>query len=229
MIHEKLMVIQQKLKAPKENRNDFGKYNYRSCSDILEAVKPFLEETNCTLTLTDDVVACEGRVYVKATATLTDCEIKEAPNMVHGTAYAREPMEKKGMDASQITGTASSYARKYALCGLLAIDDSKLEPVYDPDSNGHEKTTGGNGNYPKKQNPPTRKNPEPKKGETEPGVTYATAEERHRLIEHCKTYKIDMGWLAETVGIKDKMTAPQFAKAMGIVNDIIAKKESATE
>lgn len=80
-----------------------------------------------------------------------------------------------------------------------------------------------------KQNPPTRKNPEPKKEEVKPGVTYATAEERHRLIDHCKLYKIDMGWLAETVGIKDKMTAPQFAKAMGIVNDIIAKKESATE
>lgn len=80
-----------------------------------------------------------------------------------------------------------------------------------------------------KQNAQTRKNPEPKKEETEPGIIYATAEERKRLIDHCKSYKIDMGWLAETVGIKDKMTAPQFAKAMGIVNDIIAKKESATE
>lgn len=117
---KKLGEVQYKLKAPKGQVNSFGHYNYRSCEDILEAVKPLLHETGLTLTLSDDVIAVANRVYVKATATVTD-----GAETISNTAFAREPEEKRGMDASQITGTASSYARKYALNGLFAIDDTK--------------------------------------------------------------------------------------------------------
>lgn len=119
-IAEKLRVIQSTLKAPKGQENKFGGYKYRSCEDILEAVKPLLKDQNLILTLSDDIVEVGGRVYVKATAALTDGETS-----VTTTAYAREAETKKGMDDSQITGAASSYARKYALNGLFAIDDTK--------------------------------------------------------------------------------------------------------
>lgn len=121
-IQEKLTTIQLELKAPKSKRNNFGNYNYRSCEDILEAVKPLLAENMCSLTLDDDVLCIGDRVYVKATATLTD-HAEGATISTH--AFAREAETKKGMDESQITGTASSYARKYALNGLFAIDDTK--------------------------------------------------------------------------------------------------------
>ena len=121
-IQEKLTTIQQELKAPKSKRNNFGNYNYRSCEDILEAVKPLLASNMCSLTLDDDVLCIGNRVYVKATATLTD-HAEGATISTH--AFAREAETKKGMDESQITGTASSYARKYALNGLFAIDDTK--------------------------------------------------------------------------------------------------------
>ena len=121
-IQEKLTMIQLDLKAPKSKRNNFGNYNYRSCEDILEAVKPLLAANMCSLTLDDDVLCIGDRVYVKATATLTD-HAEGATISTH--AFAREAETKKGMDESQITGTASSYARKYALNGLFAIDDTK--------------------------------------------------------------------------------------------------------
>jgi len=111
--------IQKELKAPKDKRNTFGNYNYRSCESILEAVKPLLN--GCVLTLTDDVKEVGGRVYVVATASLLEVD----GNTFSVTAFAREPEEKKGMDTSQITGAASSYARKYALNGLFAIDDNQ--------------------------------------------------------------------------------------------------------
>lgn len=113
--------IQQELKAPKGQFNSFGKYKYRSCEDIVEAVKPILCANGCHLNLFDDVVAVADRVYIKATASI----FKGQELIGQSTAFAREPDDKKGMDASQITGTASSYARKYALNGLLAIDDTK--------------------------------------------------------------------------------------------------------
>jgi len=113
-----LAEIQKKLKAPKNQHNNFGNYNYRSCEDILEAVKPLLDDM--WLTINDEIVPVGNRYYIKATATLhgTDTEISVS-------AYAREEETKKGMDASQITGSASSYARKYALNGLFLIDDTK--------------------------------------------------------------------------------------------------------
>lgn len=114
-----LSEIQKKLKVGKENRNEFGKYNYRNCSDILEAVKLVLPE-GFTVVLNDDLVLIGERYYVKATATLTD-----GKEIYNTSAFAREEETKKGMDGSQITGAASSYARKYALNGLFAIDDTK--------------------------------------------------------------------------------------------------------
>lgn len=116
---KELINIQQSLNAPKERRNEFGKYNYRSAEDILKAVKPLLLENGCVLLLSDDVKEMGGRIYVEATATLVNQD--GVTFSVKG--LAREEETKKGMDASQITGTASSYARKYALNGLFAIDD----------------------------------------------------------------------------------------------------------
>lgn len=116
-----LKQIQAELKAPKGQFNSFGKYNYRSAEDILEAVKPLLSKHDALLTLSDEVVEIGGRVYVKATAAITDSE----GATLYITAYAREAEKKTGMDDSQITGTASSYARKYALNGLFLIDDTK--------------------------------------------------------------------------------------------------------
>ena len=117
---EKLRFIQQNLKAPKNQTNKFGGYNYRSCEDILEAVKPLLEEKGMVLQLTDELVQIGDRYYIKATAKLYD-----ENGQVENTAYAREEENKKGMDGSQITGASSSYARKYALNGLFLIDDVK--------------------------------------------------------------------------------------------------------
>lgn len=133
-IYTKLLAIQSELKAPKSNFNEYGKYAYRSAEDILEALKPLLKAHGCVLFLNDSIEFIEGRFYVKATATLTRAE--GDPLSVYATAYAREDAEKKGMDGAQITGSASSYARKYALNGLFCIDDTK-----DPDAtNDHGKT-----------------------------------------------------------------------------------------
>ena len=126
-IYEKLLNIQAELKAPKGQENKFGHYKYRSCEDILEAVKPLLAKNKVILQLTDKIECLGNRYYIKATAILIDTE--DAKNgeiaYIENTAYARESEEKKGMDDSQITGTASSYARKYALNGLFCIDDTK--------------------------------------------------------------------------------------------------------
>lgn len=119
---EKLAAVQAELKAPKGQFNSFGKYRYRSCEDILEAVKPILKAHGLALVIKDDVRQIGERYYVTATAAVIDQETGER---VEATASAREEAEKKGMDASQITGAASSYARKYALNGLFAIDDTK--------------------------------------------------------------------------------------------------------
>ena len=126
-INEKLLKIQTELKAPKGQENTFGHYKYRSCEDILEAVKPLLKENKVTLQLTDKIEFLGNRYYIKATAILRDTEENKNGEIayIENVAYARESETKKGMDDSQITGTASSYARKYALNGLFCIDDTK--------------------------------------------------------------------------------------------------------
>lgn len=132
-VYAKLAKVQAELKAPKNQYNSFGKYKYRSCEDILEAVKPICHKYQAVLVLSDDVIVLNDRFYVKAIATFTDIETGES---VMNAALAREEETKKGMDASQITGTASSYARKYCLNGLFNIDDTK-----DADTDEYAKTT----------------------------------------------------------------------------------------
>ena len=129
-VKEKLLKVQSKLNAPKNRQNRFGGYSYRSCEDILEAVKPLLAEVKAIIKLTDNIMMIGDRIYVNATAWFVDVETDE---MISADAFAREPADKKGMDAAQITGTASSYARKYALNGLLLIDDAK-----DPDTDEYK-------------------------------------------------------------------------------------------
>jgi FtsZ-interacting cell division protein YlmF len=166
--------IQNKLKAPKNQFNAFGKYYYRSCEDILEALKPILADHNATLTISDSIENIGNRYYVKATATLG---IKDK-GTVSVTAYAREEEDKKGMDGSQITGAASSYARKYALNGLFLIDDTK-----DADTQHNSKEE------PKKATEPAKQT-EPKPKTTEP-----QAEDKQLTMQ-----KEIGGWLCEMYG-----------------------------
>ena len=121
-IYTKLMNVQNELKVPKNNTNTFGNYKFRNAEDILEALKPLLKKHNVTVIITDDVVTTGNRYYIKATVKFIDTETGE---MIETSALAREEETKKGFDASQITGSTSSYARKYALNGLFAIDDTK--------------------------------------------------------------------------------------------------------
>lgn len=123
-LYDKLGAVQSALKAPKGQENKFGGYRYRSCEDILEAVKPLLAENGLVLTISDEIVLIGDRYYVRASAAITDGETVE-----HAYGLAREPESRKGMDEAQVTGSSSSYARKYALNGLFCIDDTK-----DPDA-----------------------------------------------------------------------------------------------
>lgn len=158
-LHEKLLAIQTKLKAPKGQYNSFGKYSYRSAEDILEAVKPLNAEQGVLLTITDEIKEVGGRIYVVATATVSD-----GTDELKVSAFAREPENKKGMDDSQITGATSSYARKYALNGLYAIDDNK-----DADTDEHKQQQE---NAPKKQQ---QQKQQPTKEPTE--------KELHKIVE----------------------------------------------
>lgn len=163
-LHEKLLAIQTKLKAPKGQYNSFGKYSYRSAEDILEAVKPLNAEQGVLLTITDEIKEIGGRVYVVATATVSD-----GTDTLQVSAFAREPENKKGMDDSQITGATSSYARKYALNGLYAIDDNK-----DADTGEHKQQQD---NAPKKQQAQKQQQ---KQQQQEQGFT---EKELHELVE----------------------------------------------
>lgn len=160
-LHEKLLAIQTKLKAPKGQYNKFGNFNYRSAEDILEAVKPLNAEQGLLLTITDEIKEVGGRIYVVATATVSD-----GTDELKVSAFAREPENKKGMDESQITGATSSYARKYALNGLYAIDDNK-----DADTDEHKQQQE---NAPKKQQAQKQQQQQPK----EP-----TEKELHEIVE----------------------------------------------
>ena len=139
-IVESMAAIQSSLKAPKGQTNKFGGYKYRSCEDILEAVKPLLKKHKLVLTITDDMTEVGGRVYVKATASVHNAE----GHSILTNGFAREEENKKGMDSSQITGSASSYARKYALNGLFCIDDTKDSDA----TNSHGRTSPGRVNAP---------------------------------------------------------------------------------
>ncbi len=170
---QELQIIQAKLKAPKGQYNSFGGFKYRSLEDIFEALKPLLAETQTTLIVGDEIVLIGERYYVCATATLTNQKGEQVTNR----AYAREDKDKSKMDGAQLTGSASSYARKYALNGLFAIDDTK-----DADTDEYTKATKGGANS--KQ--PTAKSQQPKANSQQPAEPAMTAEMRQKL-EGCKT------------------------------------------
>jgi len=211
-IDRTLQAIQTELKAPKGQYNKFGNYKYRSCEDILEAVKPILAKYGATIIITDDIEVRGDRYYVRATAVLRVGE------KVIGTtqAFAREPEDKKGMDTSQITGTASSYARKYALNGLLLIDDTK-----DEDSNELREEKAAKAASQKKTNIKTEE--EMKATETQTIDALALTAVKARLAETSKQLgkTLDEEALCKMVGCEslDKMTYPQ----LRILNDNIDK------
>lgn len=176
---KELLQIQSELKAPKGQYNSFGKYKYRSCEDILEAVKPLCVKYGVILTLSDEIVQVGERYYIRATAKLQ----KEGCTDISVTAYAREALDKKGMDDSQITGTASSYARKYALNGLFCIDDTK-----DADIDEYVKKT--------------------KAGVK--GDTSDKEEWREKVIEAAKAKGIDMKEVAKDYKLNSTTTAERF-------------------
>lgn len=161
------MLIQASLKCPKNQKNAFGGYNYRSCEDVLEAVKPLLYDTQTTLTLSDNIVEVWGRIYVEAVATLRDSETWEI--IEQNTAYAREDESQKGMQSSQLTWATSSYARKYALNGLFLLDDVK-----DADA------TNTHGKEKKKSEPKTEK-----KEEENPNGWFLKATKSTAFMKQC--------------------------------------------
>lgn len=170
---QELQIIQARLKAPKGQYNSFGGFKYRSLEDIFEALKPLLAETHTSLVVGDEIVLIGERYYVCATATLTNMKGEQVTNR----AYAREDLVRGKMDGSQMTGSASSYARKYALNGLFAIDDTK-----DADTDEYTKATKGGANS--KQ--PTAKSQQPKANSQEPAEPALTAEMR-KTLEESKT------------------------------------------
>ena len=162
-----LAALQAKIHAPKKNKNTFGKYNYRSCESILEAVKPLLAQNDLALTLTDTMVLVGDRIYVKATATVFPTSDSDGEVCISVDAYAREEESKKGMDSSQVTGAASSYARKYALNGLFCIDDNKDSDA----TNTHGKD----------EEPPAKPKTKPAPATPLPG---SIADQAEQLIKH---------------------------------------------
>ena len=198
-IYEKLTLIQNELKAPKNQYNSFGKYKYRSCEDILEGLKPVLKKHKATLFISDSIEMVGDRIYVKAVATLLDCE-KEGESITN-TAYARESLDKRGMDDSQVTGATSSYARKYALNGLFLIDDTK-----DADTD----------EYQNQQNKPSKKNTKSEKSEEQlnqemvnsvdqtqvPNGSGVTPERLAKLQDEMKRTGISLATILTTAKVK---------------------------
>lgn len=181
-IAQKLIVFQANLNAPKGQTNTFGGFNYRSAEDILKALKPLIMENNAVITLSDEIVECAGHSYIKATATITDCETGKSFST---SAFARESYDKKGMDPSQMTGATSSYARKYALNALLAIDDNK-----DADTNEFRYVTDAKKKEAEEEE--AKRNEEIAKGLIEQVKKVKTVEELTAIWKENKKYqKID--------------------------------------
>ena len=201
-VYKKLLEVQQELKAPKNQRNTFGNYNYRSCEDILEALKPVLAAHDATVFISDKVVVKENCwAYIESTATFVDVETGES---ISTTAFARETENKKGMDSSQITGSASSYARKYALNGLFLIDDTR-----DADTDEHHKQTAG----------------AKPKAFTKDDVTAL----RLDLVKVATATKKDVNeleaWVSQQIGVDnfDAINQLSFAKANALVKQMVVK------
>lgn len=198
-VYEKLAIIQKGISVPKNNVNEYGKYNYRSCEDILAAVKPLLEKTGTVLTLDDEVVLINERYYVKATATLvsvTDGKL----DVVSNCGYAREEEVKKGMDASQITGSCSSYARKYALAGLFLLDSEK-----DAD---------------------TRDNREPEERPTEEKMAKKITDTQLKTLKtKCEADKVDESYICKSFHVKElkDLTGAQYKTTLDQWETVKAK------
>lgn len=221
-LREKLMHIQEELKAPKNLRNNFGGYNYRNAESILEALKPLLAKYGATVTITDTIEEIGGRIYVKATASIWDTERKDVANInnipISVEAFAREAETKKGMDEAQITGATSSYARKYALNGLFLLDDTE-----DVDSEAYQKGAQAPQSAPKKPNnkptpkptaKPAEAKPEPK---AEPQRTGARAE----LHEFIKTNNLDGKTIAQVCGLNAESTEDDYRAALVIAMTMV--------
>ena len=201
-VYKKLIKVQQELKAPKNQRNTFGNYNYRNAEDILEALKPILVKYEATATISYKIIVKENLwTYVEATATFVDIETGE---YTCTTGYAREAENKKGMDPSQITGSASSYAGKYALNGLFLIDDTK-----DADTDEHHRQTAGNN----------------QKAFSKDDVTAL----RLDLVKVATATKKDVNeleaWVAQQIGVDnfDAINQLSFAKANALVKQMVVK------
>ena len=203
----KLLNIQRDLKAPKSQYNSFGKYPFRSCEDILEAVKPLCVRELAVLILSDKVVQVGERYYIEATATLYDAETGK--EIAHATASAREEQDKKGMDASQVSGSSSSYARKYALNGLFDIDDTK-----DADAQGGQtRETGQNPTKNERSTIQPRAQKEAKNGEE---MTLEQAEQIEITVSDVtkKLKDVSTLWLERNV---EKVSDPNIKKAMTMI------------
>ena len=201
-VYKKLIKVQQELKAPKNQRNTFGNYNYRNAEDILEALKPILAKYEATATISYKIIVKENLwTYVEATATFVDIETGESTCT---TGYAREAETKKGMDPSQITGSASSYAGKYALNGLFLIDDTK-----DADTDEHHRQTAGNN----------------QKAFSKDDVTAL----RLDLVKVATATKKDVNeleaWVSQQIGVEnfDSINQSSFVKANALVKQMVVK------
>lgn len=195
--YKKLMRIQSDLKAPKDKKNMFGGFNYRSCEAILEAVKPLLKREGMILVISDEIVAVEGRIYIKATATVSD-----GTSFMKAEALAREADTKKGMDPSQVTGATSSYARKYALNGLFCIDDTK-----DADTDAYTKQT-----QEKEKKPDFGSASEPVKNENEIKLPFDIGPQDEAVIE--------LWTLMQRDGITEKQVLDAFGGKYSAVENI---------
>lgn len=212
-IYEKLLIIQSKLKAPKGQKNSFGGYNFRSCEDIYQAVKPLLTETRTALNVSDLIENVDGRYYIMATAKLTN--VDEPSESITNIAWAREAESKKGMDDSQVTGSASSYARKYALCGLFCIDGEKDADSWNAGDGQPKQPTRAKKDSkaePEKETEPTPAKPEPKK-ESDIATTATLNYLKKMIVKYA--YRDFGGQLLNVYGVQalEEMTPEQLAKA----------------
>lgn len=190
-VYQKLIKVQNELKAPKTQVNKFGGYKYRNCEDILEALKPILLGYESTIIISDEIINISDRFYIKSTVTFVDCETGKS---ITTTALAREAISKKGMDESQLTGSTSSYARKYALNGMFAIDDTK-------DSDTTNIGTPANKNIPpeNKNTPPENKNTTAENKNTPPASQTVSQSQLKRYFAIGKAKECDMTQIDELI------------------------------
>lgn len=238
-LHEKLMHIQEELKAPKNLRNNFGGYNYRNAESILEALKPLLVKYDATVTITDTIEEIGGRIYVKATATIWDntaAEVKiETSGMtmretgkIEVNAYAREAETKKGMDDAQVTGATSSYARKYALNGLFLLDDTEdidseayqkaaREPQSVPQASSNKTTPKAKPKAQSKPQASSQPAPEPTPQQIDPEIAAARSE----LRDFMKANGIDNSIIVPACGLGPHSSAQDYRDALDYAKNLV--------